>query len=61
MTREEIALQLTLKVLDNFSYTATEYGGQPLSEHAENNAKQAALIFNQIYEQLNVDKNQALL
>ena len=52
MSKEEITLQITLKLLDNFSYNVNEYGGNSLTEHAENLAEIAASLYNGIYTRL---------
>lgn len=62
MNKEEIALQLTLKLLDNFMFQGntngfplTEgYGGTPLTEHTKIQAEIATNIFNDIFEKLNI-------
>lgn len=54
MSKEEITLQITLKLLDNFSYNVNEYGGNTLTEHATKLAKTAATLYNEIYTQLKV-------
>lgn len=55
MSKDEIVLQLTLKILDNFKYKAEEYGGDPLIEQGTKNAELAATIFNGIHEKLKTD------
>lgn len=52
MSNEEIALQLTLKLLDNFAYNVEDYGGTSLSEHAEDVANIASTIYNKIHESI---------
>jgi len=54
MSKEEITLEITLKLLDNFSYNINEYGGNTLTEHATKLAKTAATLYNEIYTQLKV-------
>lgn len=52
MSKEEITLQLTLKLLDNFSYNTSEYGGNAMSEHATIASKIAYTIYNEIYSNI---------
>lgn len=53
MSKEEIALQLTLKLLENFAYKAEDFGGDALFDQAESNAVLATKIFNGVYSGLN--------
>lgn len=55
MQKEEIALQLTLKLLDNFTYKTEEYVGNTLSEHAIIASDVASTIFNNLYEKLKTE------
>lgn len=55
MTKDEIVLQLTLKVLENFEYDSEEYGGTPKLEQAVMNAELAASIFNGIQKNLTTE------
>ena len=55
MQKEEIALQITLKLLDNFTYKTEEYGGNTLSEHAIIASDVASTIFNNLYEKLKTE------
>ena len=52
MTKEEIALQLTLKLLDNFKYSFNEYGGNTMNEHAQYCSEIASTIYNNIYNEI---------
>lgn len=52
MSKEEIALQLTLKLLENFAYKAEDFSGDALFDQAENNAILATKIFNGVYSGL---------
>lgn len=55
MSKEEIALQLTLKLLDNFVYKTEEYGGNTLSEHAIIASDVATTIYNNVYSKLKTE------
>lgn len=55
MSKEEIALQITLKLLDNFTYKTEEYGGNTLLEHADIASAVASTIFNDLYEKLKAE------
>lgn len=52
MSKEDVALQLTLKLLDNFAYNVEDYGGTSLTEHADVVANIASTIYNKIYESI---------
>lgn len=52
MSKEEIVLQLTLKLLDNFNYDFSEYGGNTLEEHANFCSEVASTIYNNIYNEI---------
>lgn len=52
MTKEEIALELALQMLDNFSYDVQEYGGTSIEEHATISAKIAYSVYNDVYNNL---------
>lgn len=54
MSKEEITLQITLKLLDNFSYNVTDYGGNTLTEHAEKFSEIAATLYNGVYSHLQI-------
>lgn len=54
MSKEEIALKLTLAVLERFDYKVSEYGGHTLTEHQEILTKLVTDTFNQIYEKMNI-------
>ncbi len=54
MNKKEIALQITLKLLENFSYNFNEYGGNTLTEHAAGLSKVAATLYNGVYNQINL-------
>lgn len=55
MTKDEIVLQLTLKLLENFEYNVQDYGGQSVTEHGEKVAKNAAIIFNTLQKELKTE------
>lgn len=55
MSKDEIVLQLTLKLLENFEYNFQDFGGQSVTEHGENVAKNAAIIFNTLQKELKTD------
>ncbi|WP_175490733.1 hypothetical protein [Clostridium gasigenes] len=52
MTKEDIALELTLKLLDNFKYDFSDYGGTTPLEHAEHDSEIASTLYNNIYKEL---------
>lgn len=52
MDKNEVVLQLTLKLLDNFKYNVEEYRGNTLLEHAEYVAEYTAKIFNELYKNI---------
>ncbi len=54
MNKKEIALQITLKLLENFSYNVTEYSGDTVSEHAKKLSEVAATLYNGVYNQINL-------
>ncbi len=54
MTKEEISLQITLKLLDNFTYNINEFGGSSMQEHAELSIRLASKIFNEIYNSIEI-------
>ncbi len=53
MTKEEVALELTLAALEKFDYKVSEYGGNTMQEHIEYISETAYEIYNKIYENLN--------
>lgn len=53
MSKEEVALKLTLAVLEKFDLNVSEYGGHTLSEHKEIFTKLAVETYNSIYAQIN--------
>ncbi|VUZ28489.1 Uncharacterised protein [Acetobacterium wieringae] len=55
MSKEEVALELALKMLDNFSYDVQNYGGTTKEEHVSFAAKLAFTIYNDIYGNLDLD------
>lgn len=52
MQKEEIALQLALKLLENFSYNVNEYGGNSLTEHTTALSEIASTLYNEIYTRI---------
>ncbi|MEK5038825.1 hypothetical protein [Sporosarcina sp. FSL K6-3457] len=56
MDKNEVVLQLTLKLLDKFDYKIEDYGGTPLKEHAEISSKIASQIFNAIHDEILKDE-----
>ncbi|MED0676952.1 hypothetical protein ABEV55_12400 [Aneurinibacillus thermoaerophilus] len=54
MTKEEIALQLTLAILEKFDYKVSEYDGNTMTEHQEYLSKIATNTFNHIYNSIDV-------
>lgn len=52
MLKNEVALQLTLKVLENFTYNVNDFGGNSLKEHAKINAELVTTIYNEIYNNI---------
>lgn len=52
MDKNEVVLQLTLKLLEKLDYDAEEYGGNTMVEHAEMKADLASKVFNGIYNQI---------
>lgn len=52
MDKNEVVLQLTLKLLEKLDYNAEEYGGNTLKEHADMKAKIAYQIYNDIYKNI---------
>lgn len=52
LSKNEVVLQLTLKVLENFSYNVNDFGGNTLQEHAKINAELVATIYNEIYNSI---------
>lgn len=54
MSKEEVALQLTLSILEKFDLKVSEYGGDTLTDHQENFSKLAFNIYNDIYNNLNI-------
>lgn len=56
MSKDEIILQLTLKLLENFEYNVEDYGGQTFTEHAENSAGITAVIFNTLQKHLKTEE-----
>ena len=55
MSKKEIALQITLQLLENFSYKVNEYGGNTLTEHATELSKLATTLYNGVYSQINFE------
>ncbi|MDE6052188.1 MAG: hypothetical protein K2G55_00210 [Lachnospiraceae bacterium] len=55
MSKEEITLQITLKLLENFSYNVNDYGGNTLTEHAEKISEVAATLYNGVYTHLQIN------
>lgn len=52
MSKNEIALQLTLKVLENFEYNANDFQGESRLEQAEKNAELVLVVYNKIFSEL---------
>lgn len=52
MSKSEVVLQLTLKVLENFNYNVNDFGGNTLKEHAKINAELVTTIYNEIYNNI---------
>ena len=56
LDKNEIVLQLTLKMLEKLDYNAEDYGGHTMTEHAKMKAELASRIYNDIYNEILKDE-----
>jgi len=52
MTKEEIALQLTTALLDNFKYDFSDFGDMDITEHANRISNLAFLMYSNLLNKL---------
>ena len=54
MTKEELALKLTLAALERFDYKVSDYSGNSMQEHIKYISETAYKIYNNIYNNLSI-------